>query len=887
VRLIRGGPGTGKTALVFREFRQALREGTNARLIVPTATLVRHFQNELARDGEVFSPHSVVSLARFAEEAAEPLKPASAGLLRATVRDVLRRDQSPEFAAVTGTEGMMSTIVETISLFENAGATPQQLMALRKLKSHGKAFAKIWLEVAERISTRPAIMRAAAANSSGLRLWFDGFMTFSPVEAELLRALNQTCEVTVTLSDSHAADEFRRLALQWGCEEKLLSSPTRRPEIAIVSAVSIEREADEIARRIVEMNSSGVPFREIGVGLRDAESYLPLLRGTLERFGIPARYYFATPLRRHPAALFLSGSIGNILEGWEFGAALDTLGSHPHWGSGAAFDRFDFKVREAMPGRGAEALLALCEEDKLRPHLMECFALTGWAFEKAKPSEWAERLASFAETIYRPGIVDPPRSFTDVETLRSQAAALRAWVDSVTSAVEFWQADAAPVNLKEFWRIASEFIDAASLQPRDDRRDVVHVMHVYEVRQWDVAALFVCGMTDRDFPRRNPQNLLFPDSEIEWLRKSGLPLRKASDLERDEEALFESLKGRAKSSLILTCPAHDAGGRRVESSRFLTPLIEEGRALIETAGLSKPAPAFLTEQAGISGRIVTPDLLPILASRHPTIGLTALEDMSQCRFKFFAAKTLGLKARPERPDERLQARVTGLILHFALEAWLKEGRQGPFVPFFETAFDQACRDMHLPAGYRLEVERIESRRIAERVSTTELWSTEYPPEVEVELAVPFPGGVMITCRIDRLDRMSERECIIVDYKSGKTKNVEKLVESAVKLQGPLYALAVREARGLETVAMMFHAVRDDKRVGWGAVSGADLKLKPIPNRWIEDARDRSIERLNSFLAGEIHADPTEREHCRWCDYSAACRYEESTELVKAGGATSA
>ncbi len=80
-----------------------------------------------------------------------------------------------------------------------------------------------------------------------------------------------------------------------GREDKLLSAPPRRPEITAVSAVSLEREADEIARRIVELRGRGVAWREIGVGLRDAETYLPLLRATFERFGIPARCYFASP----------------------------------------------------------------------------------------------------------------------------------------------------------------------------------------------------------------------------------------------------------------------------------------------------------------------------------------------------------------------------------------------------------------------------------------------------------------------------------------------------------------------------------------------------------------------------------------------------------------
>lgn len=890
MRLIRGGPGTGKTALVFRELKQALREGAPARLVVPTATLVRHFQHELARDGAVFPPGTVVSLARFTEEAAEPLKPVPAGLLRAFVRDALRSERPPEFAAVADTEGMATTVIETIALFENAGAEPDQLLAVRKLKAHAKAFARIWAAVAARVrecgfASQPEIVRSAARNIEGQRLWFDGFVSFSPIQIELIRALSRTCPLVVTLTDSASMADFRRLALQWGAEDKLLSSPPRRPEIAAVNAVSMEREADEIARRIVELHNPGKAWRDIGVGLRDTESYLPLLRGTFERFGIPARYYFAGSLRHHPAALFLGGLLRNVLDGWEFGAALDTLRAHPQWGAWAAFDSFDFAVREAMPGRGGEALLALCSEPKLKPNLAECLSLMGWANEKLRPDQWAARLTHLAESLYKPGRIELPRSFADVETLRSQAAGLRAWKEAVEMAPKFWPGAASSIGLEAFWRVASEIIDAGSVQVSDDRRDVVHVMNVFEVRQWDVSALFVCGLTDRDFPRKAPQNLLFPDSEIDALRKVGIPLRKADDLDRDEEALFESLRGRARASLVVSWPEHDGGGRRIESSRYIRPMIEEGRAVAKAARLCRPEPALVAGAPGLPGRIESTEMLrPESRWGEASISLTALEDLAQCRFKFFAARTLGLKKRPERPQERIGFRATGLILHQALEEWLAAGRQGEFVPFFEMAFDKACREMHLPEGYRLEVERIESRRIAEQVSTTEKWTTAYPPEVEVPVSLAFPGGVTVNGRIDRIDRLSERECIIVDYKSGKTKNVERFVESSVKLQGPLYALAVRENLGLETVAMMFHAVRDDKRYGWGEVPGVDLGLKPIPERWIEDAKERTVARLTSYLAGEIRAEPTEAEHCRWCDFSAACRYEEATEaLVQVGG----
>jgi hypothetical protein len=122
--------------------------------------------------------------------------------------------------------------------------------------------------------------------------------------------------------------------------------------------------------------------------------------------------------------------------------------------------------------------------------------------------------------------------------------------------------------------------------------------------------------------------------------------------------------------------------------------------------------------------------------------------------------------------------------------------------------------------------------------------------------------------------LNDHDCIILDYKSSKTANVEKLVKSEVKLQGPLYALAVRENLNLNTVAMMYVAVREDKRFGWGVVPGADLDLLEMPPRWMEDARDRSIERLASFLGGAVKPEPAEPEQCKWCDYRQSCRVEQ-------------
>jgi ATP-dependent helicase/DNAse subunit B len=892
MKLVRGAPGTGKTALVFREFKEALRAGVpDLRIVVPTATLVRHFQHELARDGIVFSPRSVVSLNRFLLERASVV-PVSDGLLRAIVRNALQQLPFPEFASVATTEGMAATIVDTIDLFENAACTADKLASVRKLGPHAKPFEKLWRAVGGAVRRcgyclRGDFVREAATNTQTARIWFDGFLNFSPIEFDFLRELAKVCDVTLTITDSSATEEIRRFAMRLGAADLLLQGnprkPPRKPTITLVNARTLEREADEIARRILGLHEQGVEFRRIGVALRDASTWESLLKATFDRFGIPARFYFSSPLRKHPVAIFLGGLISGALGGWDFEAAITALRPHPRWGARADFDRFDFAVREAMPGRGGSELLGLCEPGALtgkawlREEIATCLKTDTWKATPQTPSEWQRRFEALATNLYRPGTLEIPTSHTDVETARSHVAGLRSWVAAVESITPFWTVPDAPVALEDFWRVASAAVDTAVLHPIDDRHNVVHVMNVYEARQWDVASLFVCGMTDRDFPRRHSPDLLFPDSDIDQLRKAGIPLRKAADYEREEQWLFESLRARAADSLFLSYADRDASGKSVQRSRLLLELSRQA----EPAPPCRPTPRIAAPSPGTKGRVGAPALQSEMARLHQSISMTALEDLAQCRFKFFSRKTLGLKSAPERPDKRLQPRVTGSILHAALERWLADkGRD--FVEHFEAAFDEACRVEHLPAGYRLEVERIQFREIARRVSANDLWAPD-SSDAEVELALEFPGGVHVKGRVDRIDKFGN-DCVIVDYKSSKKENVQKLVSSRTKLQGPLYALAARENLNLNPVAMVFWAVREDQRYGWGKIPGADVPLLPMPENWTTDAKTRTIERLSGFLAGEVHAHPEEAELCQWCDFKAACRVETLVEIEKARGA---
>jgi ATP-dependent helicase/DNAse subunit B len=637
--------------------------------------------------------------------------------------------------------------------------------------------------------------------------------------------------------------------------------------IAVTASLPL-READEIARRILLLNREGTPFSGIAVALRDVEGWLPLLRNAFDRFGVPARWYFSTPAARHPAAVFLNGLIACALEGWDFASTLAVLRAHPGWGRSADFDRFDYKVREKMPGRGAEAFLQLCEAEGLRENIAACLKVEAWRDDKLRPRAWQRRFEQMAASLYRTRTVPEPEDYAAVESARSHAAALRAWSAAVETAVEFWQD--APVSLDEFHRVAKDALESMGMQIPDDRQNAVHVMSAFEARQWRVQALFVCGMTARDYPRATAPDLLFPDADKAALRKAGIPL---SEEQQDESQLFALLRTRATEKLILSVSKRDQGGKTIVASESFG-----AASLAAQAQLCAPAPRpkIVPSRAGQ----ISEGALADLAGQHARIRLTALERLMSCRFRFFAEQTLKLASMPERPEKRLQPRVRGSIFHQAMETWLCY-RTLNFVDLFETTFEQFCREYNIPQGYSLEVERILSRRIAQEVNASIQWPT-VSSEAEVDCSLEFPGGVTITGRVDRIDDIGGGNCIIVDYKSGKVENVDKLVEAETSLQGPLYALAVREKKKLNTVAMVFLAIREGKPVGWGAVPGADFELNEMPADWIESARERSIARIRSFLAGDVHPEPHGADDCVWCDYKNTCRIEQTAELIQIG-----
>jgi DNA helicase II / ATP-dependent DNA helicase PcrA len=117
------------------------------------------------------------------------------------------------------------------------------------------------------------------------------------------------------------------------------------------------------------------------------------------------------------------------------------------------------------------------------------------------------------------------------------------------------------------------------------------------------------------------------------------------------------------------------------------------------------------------------------------------------------------------------------------------------------------------------------------------------------------GPHLVRGRVDRVDRLPSGEYELIDYKTGRPKSAEQLVSD---VQLSLYAIAAREAWGLEANRGAYYYLLDDEKV---AIAGDAERAD-----WI---RGVAIEVAEGIKAQEFEPTPSPRA-CKLCDYRLVC-----------------
>ncbi len=817
--------------------------------------MVEHIRHSLARSGFPVRPREICTLATCLEEWS-PEAAAPAALLDLSIEQALERLRPERFTAVAGFPGFRRALAE---LFEHVPpqALPAEIMSLVEEVE--------WNLKARGLGLRHARLRSAAeALRSGSRpalpnIVLDGFFTLSGAETELVLALGERASVTMTLPDWPGSQAVRKTLLSAGFSEQRLSSAIRSASRTGFSAATIEREVEEIARRILTYAAQGRSFREMGIVLRARDPYAGVVETTLARFGIPARFYFHRPLGSHPALAFLTNVTRAMLAGWDHAVLLSAV-RMPVSGLGARpiGDELDFAWRDRLPAVGLPLPAGL-------EHLA---ALDGRRRERLEPQEWAARLKTLRTLLPAPRVAeDADRD--RIGALRSTSAALAAFeeiLDGAAAALD----GSGRCALAVFWKQVETALALEPLRVPDARRNVVHVMDAYEARQWELPVVFVCGLIERHFPQYHREDPILGDAAR---HRAGLDT--AADRQTEERFLFELATSRATEETVLSYPRFDEQGEDTLPSFFLE-----------------------AELPAVAGRAAVPRVRRSMESRsgdrphftdlHKTLSATGIESFLQCPFQFFASKTLRLRRRPASPRDRLDLLAQGSILHRALAEWTRAPLLGSAI--LDEIFEEECERLRVPEGYRTEAVRLELMRhfrgfLDDRQFELRGWSTR----VEEKFSYPLNPLVTITGRIDRLDvgRLDVgpgNQALVIDYKYSAGNKIRERVEDTGEghlVQGGLYLAAAARTFGLDPVAMLFCGLKKDVTWdGWhvgvpGLEALGESCTRERLRELIDDAESAAVRVHEAITSGQVAVNPRDPLKCRWCDFRDMCRVESA------------
>ncbi len=878
MELLFGPPGSGKTSRVVEELRAALRRGeTSCRILLPTTTMAEHLRNQLAREGLVFRPNTVATFSKFVSELAPEVPLAPVGGIESLVDEALRTQPLPQYAGVKEFVGFRRSVARAIEELSAAGAW-SNLLDEGEFRSvcqfvEKRMAERKWVFARDRLKI--AAERMADADLSGFSTFlFAGFYSFTPPEWALLEALEKRCPVKVTLPEG------------WdpGQPSKLPQLPTDLAGVqpACFAAPTMDQECVEIARRVMEERAAGRAFREIGIVVRTENAWVPALRTALERFGIPARFYFGQPLSQHAVIRYLLESTRAVLSGADFEDLVQPLSSPccPEASPG-----FTHRILEQIPAKGVAALREIHPGE--RKDLFESLAALERAAQRtAGPAEWAQRFRSLTALVRKPRPGDQISHERALEQ-RQYAAAFHAWDQACAEAGELFEG-AAPIPALEFLRLLEMVIDGSTLRVPDHRRDVVHVLDAYEARQWKLPVLFLCGLLEQEFPRYHPENPVLPDVQRRKLQTRGVPVKTTEQRQEEEAFLFAVACTRATEKLFLSYPKMNAKGDANLESFFLREYLS--RHGIVTGSAKTARPLAKRKPAPLPFPILYDDELRIhLENRFRKFSASSIEKFLSCPFQFFAAETLRLSEAPDRPWARLNALVQGSIVHGTLERVVRDGL--PLHEAFAEEFVKHTSGNGVPDGYRTEAVRLEMlENLKAALDDARLHprgESLYENGFELDLE-----GYTITGRIDRIDLLPAGQALVVDYKySAKAEKYQDEHEAGSRVQGGLYLRALPKFGDFEHGGMVYAGVRGKPKFsGWvtEASSAERLRMSCAPEvlrEQIDQAVQTTLRVIQDIHHGVIEPRPSDVKYCQYCAMNAGCRYDAAAgaEQTEAAG----
>ena len=561
----------------------------------------------------------------------------------------------------------------------------------------------------------------------------------------------------------------------------------------------------------------------------------------------------------------------------------------------------------------------------------------------------------FAEALDR--VVDALGVPKTVESLgETEASALRALRGVLGTLWEWHVGDDEAISRGNFRLLLGRAFRLASLDGDPDPSGV-SVLDLESARHLRFEYVFFAGVTEGEMPSPPPSNAIYSERDLDVLGKLGVRLDKASGHTRKEQLLFHRIFGVARKELTLSWHRILRNGQEtrpgiyLQDVRELLPELKPDEPMSEVQ-IVAPPPAevasirdarnaafcrsngvqgtehldfrrarigaeiervrFDTSPPGVyDGRISSEAMLSRIHAKYDAeheYSVSALEMYASCPFRFFSERILEI-LHVDVPDETLDPKVRGLLLHDALQTFHSHYASRPVV---EIPADEASETMRSAAietfeknawrspGLSAGVAHVEEQRLIatlgrylhnERARDESEWKPAHlevgfgtaPGKGDGDLAWPEAfvfaakaGPVRFSGRIDRID-VSDAGVRLIDYKSSNSIE-QKDIKAGLSFQLTIYALAAEHhlPEGQTCQEAFYLPVgRDNRRI---AISRENSRY-PWDER-VKIARGAVSRCVAGIREGRFH--PTQDVNpCRYCPAENVCRYERERMKRKA------
>lgn len=546
--------------------------------------------------------------------------------------------------------------------------------------------------------------------------------------------------------------------------------------------------------------------------------------------------------------------------------------------------RLDALLRELGESEiSLQTLIRLAQRDGTAtcPLLAECLiALRQSVATSARelpPSVWTERFSHWLALLGWPG--ERALDSEEYQAAMAWRALLAGFgaLDAITGRQPLGEALAALRGL------AADIV----FQPQQEGARV-QVLGMLEATGLRFDHLWVLGLHDEVWPPPPRPNPFLP---VALQRTHGLPHasaeRELAFCRRVTERLLTSA-----SDVVVSYPQR-------EGDRVLAPsALIAGLPALDPVSTSPPPTAYADLiYASRQVQALVDEAGPPLPERFVIRGgASVFKHQAACPFRAFSMLRLGAVGLGQA-QVGLSPQERGTLVHLALDAlWQRLRSHAELMAMGEQAVRalteevaQAVvaqvatehRDLFTPAFVRLE-----QRRLAELLQQWLAQEKTRAPFTVLEREQGHTlslGGLTVNARIDRIDRLADGRCVIIDYKTGIPSEADWFGPRPEEPQLPLYAVAVDRP----LAAILFgQVVRGDMRFrGVAAVEGVAPGIKPHDEH--RHARDFAsweamladwqavLTRLaQDFRAGRAPVDPKDAATCRYCECAPLCRVHE-------------